>query len=174
MFKIDKNLRLVFEANEKTKVFFKPITEQVFESYYRIFALVGKEIEELDSFSTATLSFKRICKKEEVNPDELIKQFKADVMVMQEGTTAEVPLDRALKAEILSEEEWEFILSIIVFFSSRFFMTPKNHRAKTLDSLVRQGFFSTMFYTPTESQTSSPELKEENLGTKKKEWSPPC
>lgn len=160
--KIDDKLNLVLPLREnddgvESYVYHTPISKEVFERNYKALAavkaeLAGKNIQYQmatgpqiaaltlrDEYRANAIAQGRV--DDEGNPDESeLKAFFAElarltmVLVPTPSGWEKMPVDAAIRAGHVDEDEWSEVESAIVFFTSHYWLTKKVNRRKMADA----------------------------------------
>ena len=155
--RIDDSINLVLPLRENDEyveiyAYHSPISKEVFEANYRAFAAVKAELaskgttyQMLSGPQIASLVLKeeiaKISPMDDVGGEKWIKSIFAElarlttIVIATANGFDRIPVDVAIKKDLIDSEEWDEVASGIIFFTSHYWMTKRANR-KELSNAV--------------------------------------
>ncbi len=170
----DKHFNLIFDINDDVETCVKPITRKFFEKYYKIFSeLAGRFNNQVNSDEcllydkTPILDLKDIAGEEKSREiiDEIVRITLISCSKSQK-VKEPIPIDIALKKNILDEDDYSKALNVIVFFTVLLLIIP-NKDEQGLNSFLKQALIRSTSLPYTDYLKSSEISKKEEITGRK-------
>lgn len=148
---INENLNLVVPLRSDDKgvqiyAYHTPISKEVFKANAILLAATNTEMGRHGQYfqmglgpRIATEILLKEAEKESMNASALLEDIKrlTSVLVPTEKGWENMPIDAAIKAKKIEQEEWEEVQSDLIFFTCHYFFVKMGEREKACNSLVR-------------------------------------